>query len=372
MNCAVFSADWQADGLGWQTVRLADRARRQAPELGIGPTASWSREAGASAGLQYLQMQIGMRSDHCISLMAARICRMCRPCPISTTGVLPAAQGLYDPRAEHDACGVGFVVHIKGQRSHDIVRKALQVLINLEHRGACGCEANTGDGAGILIQMPDAFLRKARPVRAARRPARTAPGSCSCRTTSATASAIKALIARIVAEEGADAARLARRADRQPPGRRQRRGDAAGLPAGLHRARASDAPIAESRAAVRAQAVRHPQARRARRRRARRSDALSRRFFYIVSLSANTLIYKGMLHGAAARADVPGSVGPDARVGARARAPALQHQHVPVVAAGAPVPLRRAQRRDQHAARQHQLDARARGAAPERRCSATT
>src|ERR1041385_7132458 len=72
----------------------------------------------------------------------------------------PSAQGLYDPQMEHDACGVGFVVHIKGHRSHEIVRKALQVLINLEHRGACGCEANTGDGAGILIQTPDAFLRK--------------------------------------------------------------------------------------------------------------------------------------------------------------------------------------------------------------------
>ena len=78
-------------------------------------------------------------------------------------GLFPAAQGLYDPGAEHDACGVGFVVHMKGQRSHEIVRKALQVLINLEHRGACGCEANTGDGAGILIQTPDAFLRKVAP-----------------------------------------------------------------------------------------------------------------------------------------------------------------------------------------------------------------
>ena len=72
----------------------------------------------------------------------------------------PSAQGLYDPRFEHDACGVGFVVHVKGRRSHSIVRQALQVLINLLHRGACGCEANTGDGAGILIQMPDKFLRK--------------------------------------------------------------------------------------------------------------------------------------------------------------------------------------------------------------------
>src|SRR4030095_9128832 len=72
---------------------------------------------------------------------------------------LPPGLGLYDPRTEHDACGVGFVVHIKGRRSHDIIREALTVLINLEHRGACGCEATTGDGAGILIQTPDAFFR---------------------------------------------------------------------------------------------------------------------------------------------------------------------------------------------------------------------
>jgi glutamate synthase (ferredoxin) len=70
------------------------------------------------------------------------------------------AEGLYDPAHEHDACGVGFVVHVKGQKSHAIVRKALQVLNNLLHRGACGCEPNTGDGAGILIQMPDRFLRR--------------------------------------------------------------------------------------------------------------------------------------------------------------------------------------------------------------------
>jgi glutamate synthase (ferredoxin) len=75
-------------------------------------------------------------------------------------GRTPGAAGLYDPRDEHDACGVGFVAHIKGQRSHAIVERGLQVLINLLHRGACGCEANTGDGAGILIQMPDRFLRK--------------------------------------------------------------------------------------------------------------------------------------------------------------------------------------------------------------------
>src|SRR3982074_3701275 len=72
----------------------------------------------------------------------------------------PPAKGLYDPAHEHDAGGVGLVVDIKGRRSPTIVRQALSVLINLLHRGACGCEANTGDGAGILIQMPDKFLRK--------------------------------------------------------------------------------------------------------------------------------------------------------------------------------------------------------------------
>ncbi len=74
---------------------------------------------------------------------------------------LPPASGLYDPRNEHDACGVGFVVDIKGRKSQRIVSDALQVLENLRHRGACGCEVNTGDGAGILVQMPDRFLRNA-------------------------------------------------------------------------------------------------------------------------------------------------------------------------------------------------------------------
>src|SRR5512138_897341 len=70
----------------------------------------------------------------------------------------PGRQGLYDPQFEHDSCGVGFVVNVKGRKSHAIVRDALTILINLRHRGACGCENNTGDGAGILIQMPHTFL----------------------------------------------------------------------------------------------------------------------------------------------------------------------------------------------------------------------
>ena len=70
------------------------------------------------------------------------------------------AQGLYDPANEKDACGVGFICHIKGKPSHGIVSDALQMLENMNHRGACGCEENSGDGAGILIQTPDSFFRR--------------------------------------------------------------------------------------------------------------------------------------------------------------------------------------------------------------------
>ena len=73
---------------------------------------------------------------------------------------LPPAQGLYDPAQEHDACGVGFVVDIKGRVSRSIVSQSLTVLKNLLHRGACGCETNTGDGAGILVQLPHKFLQR--------------------------------------------------------------------------------------------------------------------------------------------------------------------------------------------------------------------
>ena len=69
-------------------------------------------------------------------------------------------QGLYDPTSEHDACGVGFVAHIKGQKSHAIVGQALKILENLDHRGAVGADALMGDGAGILIQIPDALFRE--------------------------------------------------------------------------------------------------------------------------------------------------------------------------------------------------------------------
>ncbi len=79
---------------------------------------------------------------------------------MKTSYSAPHPQGLYHPQHEHDACGVGFIVQMKGKVSHDIVEQGLTILVNLEHRGACGCEPNTGDGAGILMQIPHKFITK--------------------------------------------------------------------------------------------------------------------------------------------------------------------------------------------------------------------
>ncbi|OZI47238.1 glutamate synthase subunit alpha [Bordetella genomosp. 5] len=87
-------------------------------------------------------------------------CRTVAAAPIDARRIgLPAAQGLYDPANEHDACGVGFVAHIKGRKSHSIILQGLKILENLDHRGAVGADKLMGDGAGILIQIPDTLYR---------------------------------------------------------------------------------------------------------------------------------------------------------------------------------------------------------------------
>jgi len=88
---------------------------------------------------------------------AARTNPPSRPVDTPAAG-RPGKQGLYDPWFEHDACGVGFVVDMHGGKSHSILENALQVLTNLDHRGASGAEPNTGDGAGVLLQMPHRFF----------------------------------------------------------------------------------------------------------------------------------------------------------------------------------------------------------------------
>src|SRR5579862_6437742 len=80
--------------------------------------------------------------------------------PLNPANGLPPAQGLYDPAHEHDACGIGFVASISGEKSHGIIEKGIQVLLNLAHRGASGCDPETGDGAGVLIQIPHKFFAR--------------------------------------------------------------------------------------------------------------------------------------------------------------------------------------------------------------------
>jgi glutamate synthase (NADPH/NADH) large chain len=224
------------------------------------------------------------------------------------------AQGLYDPQHEHDACGVGFVVDIKGRKSHSIVRQALQVLKNLQHRGACGCEVNTGDGAGILIQMPDAFLRQVAP-------APLPPvgeygvGLIFLPQAATDRKAVEDVIARIIAEEGQQL--LGWRdvpTDDSPVGPSAVRVEPVfrhlfvGGKSGVERA------AFERRLYVIRKRIEHA------------VDTLNiaddqRRFFYIVSLSCNTLIYKGMLTASQIE-----TMFPDLRDPALASALALVHQ----------------------------------------------
>ena len=114
--------------------------------------------------------------------------------------LIPQAQGLYDPRFEKDACGLAMVATLRGTAGHDIVTQALEALRHLEHRGAVGSDAGTGDGAGIVTQMPDAFLRAVAPFEL---PAagRYAAGMAFLPTDGTERDEQKASIARIAAEE---------------------------------------------------------------------------------------------------------------------------------------------------------------------------
>ena len=210
--------------------------------------------------------------------------------PAMTDPGLPPAQGLYDPAHEHDACGVGFVVDIKGRRSHAIVSQALTVLKNLLHRGACGCEVNTGDGAGILIQMPHQFLERecGRLGLTLPAPGHYGAGLVFLPRDGAERAECRAILERTVAEEGQ--VTLGWRpvpTDSSPIG---------------PSARAVE-PVCEQVFIARGPAVpdraafeRKLYVIRKRAEHAVRTSAIGeRKYFYLPSLSANTLIYKGML-----------------------------------------------------------------------------
>ena len=269
---------------------------------------------------------------------------------------LPPAQGLYDPRLDKDSCGVGFIADIKGRKSHKLVEDALAILCNLEHRGAVGADPRAGDGAGILVQIPHAFFAKeadeARLQAAAPRRIRDRPAVHADRSGLA-ADHPRHLCADDQAR-GPDAARLARRADRQFDARREREADRAGAPAGVHRPRQED----QERGRVRAPALHPAQVDLER-------DLCAPRAPAVELLPGVDLLPHGRLQGHVpgrpARHLLSGPARQGFRERARAGAPALLHQHVPDLVARASLPDDRPQRRDQHAARQQQLDGGAAG-----------
>ncbi len=269
----------------------------------------------------------------------------------------PPKQGLYDPQFEHDACGVGFVVNIKGKKSHAIVEQALQVLLNLDHRGACGCEANTGDGAGILMQMPHEFLkvataksgfklpgagpiRRRHGVHAARIAQRARDGESDVREHRCRGRPARP--------------RLARHSDEQCVARRDRQGRPS-----RSCGRCSSGAIAtvDRRPGVRAQALRHPQAGGATQSAtAERSRAATG--FTFPACRARRSFTRACCMPEQVAKYYPDLRDPGDGIGAGAGAFAVFHEHVSELGPRASVSLHRAQRRNQHAPRQHQLDAR--------------
>ena len=216
---------------------------------------------------------------------------------MSSGSGLPSPQGLYDPRNEHDACGLGFVVDLKGRKSHKLVRDGLKALENLDHRGACGWEDNTGDGAGHADPGPRPVPPRGLPRRAVPDPGdrRARPGRVRRRG-----------VLRLARPRAADLRHGPLREDRR---RRRARSSSAGggsttdnstaRPGGPV-GRAGDLPRLRRpgpgrrrRGPLRAQALRHPQAVRDARSRTRGSTTTSSSTS--ASLSSRTLVYKGML-----------------------------------------------------------------------------
>ena len=179
----------------------------------------------------------------------------------------PQAVGLYDPRFEHDACGVGMVARLDNEPTHEVVTRAITALENLEHRGATGADPCTGDGAGILMQMPDELLRAVvdfeLPAAGRLRRADVLPAERGRRARER----LEELLERTVARRGPAAARLARRAGRRGADGRGRGRLPAGDPPAVRRRRRGRSDGRPGR--VRAQALRDPPDQRADRRGAR-------------------------------------------------------------------------------------------------------
>ena len=275
--------------------------------------------------------------------------------PVRDPG-LPEPEGLYDPAAEKDACGVGFIADMSNVPSHSIVEQGLAILRNLAHRGAVGADPKMGDGCGILVQIPHRFFReecaalghRAAGARALRhRPPVHAPrqGGAEDRPED-----------RREDDQGgrADAPRLARRAGRQRRSRPVGEGGGAGPEADLRR------PPQDGfgRRGFRAAAV--PRAKSDLERRLRPQGRAHQGLLPGLPVRPHDRL-QGHGAGDAARGLLPGPAGPPLRERARPSPPALRDQHLPDLAACPPLPHGGAQRRDQHAPRQRQLDGGAAG-----------
>jgi glutamate synthase (NADPH/NADH) large chain len=205
----------------------------------------------------------------------------------------PVKQGLYSPSNERDACGVGFVAHIKGNKTHDIVQKGLELLTNLTHRGATGYDPKLGDGAGLLMQLPDAFMRKEAAKLNMQLPAsgRYAVGNVFLPQTAKNREACEALINNIIAEENqvllgwrdvpVDNSNIAQAARDVEPTMRQVFVASANADSDLF-----DAPSFERKLFVIRKRIEHA---------VRDLDLQDNAAFYIPSLSSRTIVYKGML-----------------------------------------------------------------------------
>ncbi|MDB6170122.1 MAG: hypothetical protein JWM88_2986 [Verrucomicrobia bacterium] len=209
--------------------------------------------------------------------------------PVNSFG-RPAKQGLYDPWFEHDACGVGFVVDMHGRKSHQILQQALQVLTNLDHRGASGAEANTGDGAGVLLQLPHKFFQEA--ARKARiplpEPGQYGVGMIFLPRNPTVRRRVEEKFAQIIQSEGqtflgwrtvpTENASLGETAKAYEPTIRQ-------VFIGRNPALADDAAFERKLYLIRKRAYTE----------IRTSTMSGAEFWYVASLSCRTIVYKGML-----------------------------------------------------------------------------
>ena len=204
------------------------------------------------------------------------------------SNLAPVQQGLYSPSNERDACGVGFVAHIKGKKSHEIVQKGLELLTNLTHRGATGYDPKLGDGAGLLMQLPDAFMRKEAAKLSINLPeaGKYAVGNVFLPQNVQNREVCEALISKIVAEENqtllgwrdvpVDNSNIADAARDVEPTMRQM----------IVAATSTDQTVFERKLFVIRKRIEHA---------VRALKLQDKAAFYIPSLSSRTIVYKGML-----------------------------------------------------------------------------